>query len=629
MNRKLNLLPGSAVIFDDRHYVILDVSGLDAVIAKEVGSGRAERIAVEKLKPLPVDETTSPRKDLLAIKDEDWIEARRRFEIIRPLLDSSGTNRDGEKVRVAAKESGFNAATLYRWIKAYRETGLVSSLIRSSRKDSGKSRLDPEVDKIIKGAIEKYFLSPERYSPTDTWDVITAECMEKGFAAPHINTVRNRIALISEEQKLEKRMGKKAAKEKFSPIRGSFPGADFPLAVVQIDHTPMDLILVDDEFRKPIGRPNLTLAIDVFSKMVCGYYISLDPVGALSTGLCLAHAILPKEGWLAQMEIATAWPVWGEMRVVHTDNAKEFRGSMLGMACEEHGIDLQQRPKGQPQYGGAIERSFRTYMSKVHTIQGTTRSNTEDKGEYDAEGKACMTLSALEKWFAIFIVEYYHQKEHKGNNGLPPIVKWEQGILGTEDSPGVGLPTRIADEVRLKIDFLPYEMRTVQEYGIVNEYIYYYHDGLRRWIHALDPDKSGKKRYFICRYDPRNLSTIYFYEPDTKSYLAVPYRDISKPPISIWELRAVKKFLAEQNQVSINEELIFSAVKKMREIVESEAEKTRKARRQSARSKNWGKAQNHLKSASIESEAANTEQDREEDLFASSIAPFDDIKEAK
>jgi putative transposase len=42
---------------------------------------------------------------------------------------------------------------------------------------------------------------------------------------------------------LEKRKGKKAAAEKYEPIKAHFPGADFPLAVAQIDHTPMDVIV--------------------------------------------------------------------------------------------------------------------------------------------------------------------------------------------------------------------------------------------------------------------------------------------------------------------------------------------------------------------------------------------------
>ncbi|MDO9010363.1 MAG: Mu transposase C-terminal domain-containing protein [Gallionella sp.] len=625
-NGQFSLLPGSTVKFKDKQYVILDIAGLDAVIAKDMVSGKSERLPVSQLEPDVIPTSPKARQDLLCINDDDWMEARKRFEIIRPLLEMGIGQKTAEQVRLVATDNGVNAATIYRWIKSFQETGLVSSLIRASRKDAGGTRLDHKVEEVIKEFINKYFLSLERSSPTDVWDDIKARCMDLKLPVPHQNTIRNRISLLSEETKLEKRMGKKAAKEKFTPLKGSFPGADYPLAVVQIDHTPMDLILVeDDEFRKPIGKPNLTLAIDVFSKMVTGYYIGLDPVGALSTGLCLSHSILPKDNWLSAMEIATPWPVWGKMRVVHTDNAKEFRGTMMGKACEEHGIVLEQRPRGQPQYGGHIERSFRTYMAKVHTIQGTTRSNVQDKGDYNAEGKACMTISALEKWFAIFIVEYYHQKEHAGNNGVPPITMYERGILGTPDTPGVGLPMRIADETRLKIDFLPYEMRTVQEYGVVNEYIYYYHDALRRWMHSPDPKNPKKKQLFICRYDPRNLSTIYFYEPDTKNYIYVPYKDISRPPISIWELRAAKKHLAEENQVTINEELIFGAVKKMRAIVESEAGKTSKARRQAARAKGWAKSKDHIPAAK---ESLLPGKAPDEDIFSEPVTPFDDIGEA-
>jgi putative transposase len=622
-NGQISFMPGSTVISKGKQYVILDIAGLDAIIAKDMASGKSERLQIAQLEADLTAGNKPPRKDLLEIKDKDWIEARRRFEIIRPLLELEG-RKTSEQVRSIAKESAVNAATLYRWISAYQETGLLSSLIRSSRKDVGKSRLDPQVEKVIQEKLEKSYLSLERNSAADVWDDIKQRCKELNLPEPHPNTVRNRISLLSEEKKFEKRMGKKAAKEKFTPHRGSFPGADYPLAVVQIDHTPMDLIVVDDEFRKPIKRPYLTLAIDVYSKMVCGYHISLDPPGALSTGLCLSHAILPKDQWLASMEITTPWPVWGKMRVVHTDNAKEFRGTMMQKACDEHGIVLEQRPRGSPQYGGHIERSFRTYMAKVHTIPGTTRSNVADKGDYDSEGKACMTLSALERWFSIFIVEYYHQKGHAGNKGVPPIVKYERGILGTPDTPGVGLPMRIADEMKLKIDFLPYEMRTVQEYGIVNEYVYYYHDALRRWIHSPDPKFPKKKQAFICHYDPRDLSTIYFYEPDTKNYINVPYKDTSKPPISIWELRAAKKRLDEENVGIVNEELIFGAVKKMRDIVESEVNKTHKARRQAARAKGWAKAKDHILAA----KPLKSPESVSDDIFSMTITPFDDIQEA-
>jgi putative transposase len=44
-----------------------------------------------------------------------------------------------------------------------------------------------------------------------------------------------------------------------------------PLEVVQIDHTLVDVVVVDELERLPLGRPWLTLAIDVASRMVNGF----------------------------------------------------------------------------------------------------------------------------------------------------------------------------------------------------------------------------------------------------------------------------------------------------------------------------------------------------------------------
>ncbi len=41
------------------------------------------------------------------------------------------------------------------------------------------------------------------------------------------------------------------------------PSVTRPLERVELDHTPLDLIVVDEEDRLPIGRPTVTLALDV------------------------------------------------------------------------------------------------------------------------------------------------------------------------------------------------------------------------------------------------------------------------------------------------------------------------------------------------------------------------------
>jgi putative transposase len=82
----------------------------------------------------------------------------------------------------------------------------------------------------------------------------------------------------------------------------------------------VDVIVVDEEHRRPIGRPVLTVAIDVCTRMVAGFYLSLDPPSTSSVGLCLLHAVYDKSAWLGGRGLDLDWPVAGLPRILHCDN---------------------------------------------------------------------------------------------------------------------------------------------------------------------------------------------------------------------------------------------------------------------------------------------------------------------
>jgi putative transposase len=373
--------------------------------------------------------------------------------------------------------------------------------------------------------------------------------------------------------------------------------------------------------RRPVGRPWVTLAIDVFSRLVAGFSVSFDPPGSLAVGLCLAHAILPKDLWLARHDIATPWPIWGVMDTVHADNAKEFRGSMLRKACQEYGIDLHWRPVRRPHFGGHIERLLGTLNDEIHTLPGSTFSNPMARGAYDSEQQAALTLSEFEHWLAILIVEVYHQRLHSAL-GMTPLQKYEEGIFGTDERPGRGVPERLMDETRLRLTFLPYVERTVQSHGIVIDEIHYYDDVLKPWIHHRDPRATTGKRkqQFIVRRDPRDISRIYFYDPELKQHFEIPYRNTTHPPISVWELREVQRTLKEAGHKAVNEDLIFDAYNRLRALEAEAVRETKKARRAAQRRRDHGQA-NQPQAESLPSLSA-PQLARAED-----IQPFDEIVE--
>lgn len=579
----LSLDYGSTVFYRGKRHIIRQEShDFATVLLFEPDSGKFIEAPITDLSPAePI--RPAPQKDLNAHDKEALAEAERKYEAIKPLLSNPGHTK--QEVEECAKKAGVHFVTLYKWLRLFETTGKLTVFVRRDRKDKGKVLIPAATEQIVTDTISAVYLNKQKKSVAKVIQEVERLCAKVGLQPPHANTIRNRIKKLDAFKKTKAREGGKAARDAYAPLKGHFPGADFPLSVVQVDHTPLDIILVDDIYRLPIGRPWLTLLIDVFSRMVLGFYISFDPPGNLSLGLCLTHAFLPKEKWLAKQGIETAWPCWGIPRTIHADNAKEFRGNMLRNACKEYGIDLEWRPVATPHYGAHIERLLGTLNTEIHAAPGTTFSNPVQKGDYDSVGQSAMSLAEFEKWFTILCVEVYHQREHS-QLGMPPIAKWQEGVFGTKKKPGIGIPPRITDELRLKLDLMPFETRTVQQYGIVWDHIEYQHDVLRRWINSPDPENPKLKRKFLCRRDPRDISTIWFYDPEVQEYYPIPYRNTAHPAISIWELgEAEKRIKQEHPGAPVDEMLIFDAYGKMREIEENAKVMTKRVRRNRERTR--------------------------------------------
>ena len=177
---------------------------------------------------------------------------------------------------------------------------------------------------------------------------------------------------------LARREGRKAARDRFGPVTGSLE-ADWPLALVQIDHTLVDVIVVDSVTRVPDPASVVTLAIDVYSRCVVGLYLSLEPPSATSVALCIAHAVSPsRSGSPSARSRRTGRH--GLMGRLHLDNAKEFRSEALRRGCEQYGIAIDYRPVRTPHYGGHIERLIGTMMGKVHLLPGSNVFRREAPG---------------------------------------------------------------------------------------------------------------------------------------------------------------------------------------------------------------------------------------------------------
>lgn len=575
----------SIVNWRGKQWVIDEFVDLSTVRLRLNDGSLIRKVAIAELETtvLPTDRTP-----IQLVSEYEWQRVQRIYEAIEPLTVMQRMKR--ADVELAAERLDCSVPAIYVYLKIWKKYGRVSAFVRKPRSDVGKSRMDPLVQAVIDEHIQTHHKTEERPDIAETHTLIRAACAKLGLHMPSLTPIMAAIKRLPEKERAKARYGGKLAKERYEPYLGSFPGADYPQAVYQIDHTPADVILVDEERRKPIGRATLTIVLDVCTRMIAGFCISLEDPGAINAALALSHAILPKEEWLKKHDIDAPWPIWGKPRKVLADNAKEFRGNALTRGCREYGITLENRPKGQPQYGGHVERAFRTFMGATQRLKGTTFSNVAKKLKYDSEGKAILTIAEYEHWFGLFLAYRYHHKRQRGIDH-PPINLFNKLILGTDTTPPIGLPEPIADKRRLLMDFLPYTTRTVQQDGVVFERIHYWEDVLRKWIGAIDPDKPNVSRCFVFAYDPRDLSFLYFMDPQSNEYIPIPYRDKSRPPISYWELKSVQRLISAEPLRQSNEEMIFLGIDKMRDLEQMAEGETKKVRRTLARRKGWETAQ--------------------------------------
>lgn len=588
-----NIGKGELVNCNGQEYVVLKVIDLTKVMAQNIANKNTEVLEIPHLTPWVVkqsDQTENKDIDLLSIPEEEWQFARERLKIIEPLL--SRKKWGSAAAEEIAKKSGYGVATIYRWVRTYKNSGLLSALLSDKPGwRSGKWRLNEQVEAIIKNVIENYHLTDQKPSIASTTEKIQTLCDNAGLGKPHWETVNRRINAIEDRERFEKRHGKRAARQIFDPNEGTVPNADWPLALVQIDHTPLPVMIVHDVTRRSIGRPYVTFSIDVYSRMITGMELTLEAPSAMSAGLCIAHSILPKEKWLSE-EIGlpdVEWPCWGVMGILHMDNAREFHGNMLKDACLEYHIDPQFRPVKTPHYGGHIERYMGTASQKLKALEGATFANPKEKGEYDSENRATMTFHDLEQWLVLFIAKY-HRSPHKGINDEAPIDRYRRGLLGEDGKLPRGLPARRLDEEKVRLDFMPFIERTVQNYGVLIDDAYYFADVLRPWIMAPDPDNPKLSRLFKFRRDPHDISRLYFFDPTAKRYYVIPFRDSSLHPISLWDFRDARKAAKKAGMKDLNERIIFQYANAQQDIQDQAGLKTTAARREDQRKIQHAKA---------------------------------------
>lgn len=507
-----------------------------------------------------------------AHRDEAW----RRYTLIRPLLALPTSERTRQAVAAYATatqadgQARASRASLERWLRAYEESGqdiraLVPATTRSGA--GGQARLCPEVEAIVSDVLAACAVAPRYRTGLDVYLLVLNQVAEvnrtRPPAAPLIppspRTIYRRIVQAGEPTIL--RRVSRSERRARQPV-GVGPRPGRILERVEIDHTVLDVILVDAEDRRPIGRPTLTLALDVYSGFPLGCYVGFEPPSYRAVQSCLLHAILPKGNTRARYGTAHPWPVYGLPETLVVDNGPEFVGRDLDDACGQLGIMLERTPVCQPWYKGSIERYFRTHNTGLmHTLPGATGPGV---GGDDAAGRACLTLDAFWQLLHVFLLDIYAERFHSGLGGIPAR-RWAQGLAA-----GVvpSLPAS-AEEARILLGRAT--TRTVRRTGIALE-------SLRYQAAELAAVPLGVT--VRIKYDPADLGAIYAFDAQSPGcWLHIPAVDQGYAGgLSLWAHRVIRaRVLRERGSVDMG--ALAAAKAQIGEVVAQEYARTGQRRR--------------------------------------------------
>jgi putative transposase len=328
-------------------------------------------------------------------------------------------------------------SSLYRWRRNWVESRKDprSLMARFDRRGGRhKYRMEPEVEALIAKHADEIFLGQRRATAGEVQRAVALDVSEQNkhrvpsqhLKEPSLRTIQSRMARLYAFDVSIARRGARAAKAKYGDSVAARP-TERILEVVEIDHTPVDLWVVDEQGRFA-GKPTMTLLLDRHSRCVCGFSLSLTGHGVDAVFSALRHAILPKSYLKKRYpEVQGTWPCYGRLTTLLADNGSELVGKSLESAAFDLRINLEFCGSMTPNDKPHIERFFYTFNYRfIHTLKGTSLARVSAREGEQLQGDACLTLSELERLIHVWIVDVYHSRPHEGLDGRTPADVWAE-----------------------------------------------------------------------------------------------------------------------------------------------------------------------------------------------------------
>lgn len=590
---------GQTIYIKGTPHTIGSVDGNDVTYYYKRG-GMPRRMTIDALDSLkdegvvtlPPEKEDRPAAPVAAVlpdlPDEEQKLIERRLQFIRGVtghpLGAPATRltvkETKQRLAEVATQLGTNSpsyVTFTRWLRSYLEAeGDPRSLLTFQHQCGNRTeRFTLDVRALIEEAIEGW-LTVNRKNVKWVYGELVGRIYEinamrdpdNRIVLPHYRTLIRRIKKLDPVLVATKRYGQYAGERAYRSRAGG-PVAHLPLERVEIDHTIIDLTVVGED-GVVLGRPTLTVALDKLTRAIVGFYVSFTPPSFLAVAQCLRHLLTDKSYVRKRHpKILNDWKVYGVPMLIVTDNGKEFLSTNFKFACEQLGVSVQLCPPGKPWFKGSVERFLGTLNEGlIHNLPGTTKSNTQDRGDYVSADHAVITLVNLDYLLHRWIVDVYMQSMHSGI-GTSPAAAWSRAVK-------INPPRALKETINLDVVLGEVYERNINNGRVLANGIYYHSPALTVLKEKLEP-----KQKVQLKLDPDDLNLVQVLNPLTREYIECEsVRPDYTRGLTLHAHKMLLKRTHHQAGMDINYERLYQAklelARETKQLLEKKGKRTRK-----------------------------------------------------
>lgn len=319
-------------------------------------------------------------------------------------------------------------------------------------------------------------------------------------------------------------------------VEGTMRGAGKPLTAsrilekVIIDHTPLSTFLVVDPERDVVaGKPWITVAFDVHSRVALGWVITFRPPSYWTVCEVLRRMNLPKRPPPLDAE---RYPILkrlcGRPGEAILDNAEEFTCHSLEDAAKGSGISVRFCPIKQPRYRAIGERGLGSIERKMleHLPGQSFTIEYSRKTGHNGEDRACVTPNELEALANKAFAEY-HTEPHDGLDDRQPALVFQKSA----NKHGIDV---MGDVRRFRLETCEVQHNvqiTKSGARMFGGLRYHCVRGVPRLIDnnlRYEPRRQPRVDATIhtkVKYDPENIAVVHAFDRTTNSYVELRCQD--------------------------------------------------------------------------------------------------------